>query len=375
MSETQNALRPSRAVRWAVGVGTAIMAAIALVLFFLLTLTTNNRVLYERNYGWLFGVNVVVALLLLAVLLWVAVRLLLRLRRGRFGSRLLVKLAAIFALVGLMPGLLIYYVSYQFVSRSIESWFDVKVEGALAAGVSLASATLEMQVSETAARARSLSAQLSQTSDATAGLVLERIRDQLGASDLLLWNAAGQLVASVGQSRYRLDQERPTAQQLRTVRQQRAIGQLEGLDELPDVTRPEALRNVRVSALVLVPNPGMGLVAEPRYLQAVVPLPPVLVDNAVAVQEAGAVAVVLEMVPARLASKISKILTIPTIGIGAGDGCDGQVLVWTDMAGMTSWSPSFSKQFGRVGDALRDAATDYCAAVKSRSFPDDSHSF
>ena len=118
-----------------------------------------------------------------------------------------------------MPGLLIYYVSYQFVSRSIESWFDVKVEGALAAGVSLASATLEMQVSETAARARSLSAQLSQTSDATAGLVLERIRDQLGASDLLLWNAAGQLVASVGQSRYRLDQERPSAQQLRTVRQ------------------------------------------------------------------------------------------------------------------------------------------------------------
>ena len=107
MSETQNALRPSRAVRWALGVGTAIMAAIALVLFFLLTLTTNNRVLYERNYGWLFGVNVVVALLLLAVLLWVAVRLLLRLRRGRFGSRLLVKLAAIFALVGLMPGLLI----------------------------------------------------------------------------------------------------------------------------------------------------------------------------------------------------------------------------------------------------------------------------
>ena len=286
MSETQNALRPSRAVRWALGVGAAIMAAIALVLFFLLTLTTNNRVLYERNYGWLFGVNVVVALLLLAVLLWVAVRLLLRLRRGRFGSRLLVKLAAIFALVGLMPGLLIYYVSYQFVSRSIESWFDVKVEGALAAGVSLASATLEMQVSETAARARSLSAQLSQTSDATAGLVLERIRDQLGASDLLLWNAAGQLVASVGQSRYRLDQERPTAQQLRTVRQQRAIGQLEGLDELPDVTRPEALRNVRVSALVLVPNPGMGLVAEPRYLQAIVPLPPVLVDNAVAVQEA-----------------------------------------------------------------------------------------
>lgn len=286
MSETQTAHSPSRAVRWALGVGSAIMAAIGLVLFFLLTLTTNNRVLYERNYGWLFGVNVAVAVLLLAVLAWMALRLLLRLRRGRFGSRLLVKLAAIFALVGLMPGLLIYYVSYQFVSRSIESWFDVKVEGALAAGVSLAGATLELQASETASRARSLSAQLSQTPDSTAGLVLERIRDQLGASDVLLWNASGQLVASVGQSRYRLDQERPSAQQLRNVRQQRAVGQIEGLEELPEVARPEVLRNVRVKAMVLVPSPGMGLVVEPRYLQATVPLPPVLVDNAIAVQEA-----------------------------------------------------------------------------------------
>ena len=100
-----------------------------------------------------------------------------------------------------------------------------------------------------------------------------------------------------------------------------------------------------------------------------------LIDDAVAVQEAGASAVVLEMVPARVAAKITKILTIPTIGIGAGDRCDGQVLVWTDMAGMTSWSPSFSKQFGRVGEALRQAATDYCGAVKGREFPEASHSF
>lgn len=100
-----------------------------------------------------------------------------------------------------------------------------------------------------------------------------------------------------------------------------------------------------------------------------------LISDAVAVQEAGAFAVVLEMVPARLATKITKILTIPTIGIGAGPGCDGQVLVWTDMAGMTNWSPSFSKVFGNVGQSLRDAATSYCSAVKGREFPDDSHSF
>ncbi|MHB8950963.1 MAG: sensor histidine kinase, partial [Rhodoferax sp.] len=121
----QTLARQSRAVRWTVGVGAAIMSAIGMVLLFMLTLATNNRALYERNYAWLFGVNVLVAVLLLAVLAWVGVRLVVRLRRGRFGSRLLVKLAAIFALVGLLPGLLIYVVSYQFVTRSIESWFDV----------------------------------------------------------------------------------------------------------------------------------------------------------------------------------------------------------------------------------------------------------
>ena len=133
----------SRALRWTVGVGTAIMAAIGLVLLFLLTQATNNREMYERNYARLFTVNMVVAGLLLLIIGWIIARLLSRLRRKRFGSRLLLKLAAIFALAGFAPGVLIYVVSYQFVSRSIESWFDVKVEGALDAGLNLGRVTLE----------------------------------------------------------------------------------------------------------------------------------------------------------------------------------------------------------------------------------------
>ncbi|MFL6691794.1 MAG: PAS domain-containing sensor histidine kinase, partial [Ramlibacter sp.] len=133
----------SRAIRWAILVGAAVMVAIAIVLMFLLTQATGNRELYERNYGRLFAINMVVAGLLLVVIGWVVVRLASRLRRGKFGSRLLVKLAAIFALVGFVPGLLIYTVSYQFVSRSIESWFDVKVEGALDAGLNLGRVTLD----------------------------------------------------------------------------------------------------------------------------------------------------------------------------------------------------------------------------------------
>lgn len=100
-----------------------------------------------------------------------------------------------------------------------------------------------------------------------------------------------------------------------------------------------------------------------------------VVEDAVAVQEAGAAAVVLEMVPADLASRITSILEIPTIGIGAGPETDGQVLVWSDMAGMTDWQPSFVQVFGQVGEALSKASTDYVAAVKSRSFPTREHSF
>lgn len=273
----------SRAIRWAIGVGVAVMCAIGLVLMFLLTLATNNRALYERNYNWLLGVNILVALLLLSVLIWVGTRLVVRLRRGRFGSRLLLKLAGIFAVVGVVPGLLIYVVSYQFVSRSIESWFDVRVEGALTAGVSLARVTLDTMAADMANKTRTASTQLAQVPDAAAGLVLERIRDQLGATDVVLWSASGQFIGSVGQSRFSLSPERPAQQQFRNARQQRTTFQIEGLDDISD---PAAAENARVRALVAVVNPGVGVLAEPRYLQATLPLPPALVANAIAVQEA-----------------------------------------------------------------------------------------
>ena len=114
-------LRTSRAFRWAVGVGLGVVAALSLVLLFMLAQATGNRELYERYYAVLFALNVALASLLLAVIVWLVLRMAVRLRRGKFGSRLLVKLAAIFALVGLLPGVLIYVVSYQFVNRSIES--------------------------------------------------------------------------------------------------------------------------------------------------------------------------------------------------------------------------------------------------------------
>jgi nitrogen fixation/metabolism regulation signal transduction histidine kinase len=278
------AARRARAMRWAVGVGAALVTAIGLVLMFLLAQATNNRALYERYYVRLFGINVVVAVLLVLVIGWVAFRLLRRLRQGKFGSRLLIKLAAIFALVGVVPGALVYVVSYQFVARSIESWFDVKVEGALDAGLNLGRATLDSLSDDLAAKTRAASAQLVQVPDASAGLVLERIRDQLQASDVVLWTGTGQLVASAGTSRFQLNPERPTSQQLRQVRADRAIAHIEGLDETapPGATLPPA----SVRALAMVQRPGFDFDTAPRFLQVTQPLPPAVVANALAVQEA-----------------------------------------------------------------------------------------
>src|SRR5438105_8633953 len=179
----------SKATRWAWIISLVAITVAILVLSFLLSIATNNRQLYERHYAWLFWVNVAVAGFLVLVIGIAAVRLFLRVQRGKFGSRMLLKLAAIFALVGVVPGVLIYTVSYQFVSRSIESWFDVKVEGALDAGLNLGRATLDTLSGDLASKARSAAGQLAETPDASAGLTLERIRDQLGASDVVLWSA------------------------------------------------------------------------------------------------------------------------------------------------------------------------------------------
>src|SRR2546427_13140082 len=108
----------TKSARWAWLVSLIAITGAGGVLVFLLSIASNNRALYERHYVWLFWVNVAVAGFLVLVICIAGMRLSLRVRRGKFGSRMLAKLAAIFALVGVVPGVLIYTVSYQFVSRS-----------------------------------------------------------------------------------------------------------------------------------------------------------------------------------------------------------------------------------------------------------------
>jgi len=101
-----------------------------------------------------------------------------------------------------------------------------------------------------------------------------------------------------------------------------------------------------------------------------------LVEDARALQDAGAFAVVLEMVPAPVAARVTQALDIPTVGIGAGAGTDAQVLVWSDFAGLRSGrSPRFVKKYADLRGTLLDAARAYAADVESGAFPDAGHSF
>ena len=101
-----------------------------------------------------------------------------------------------------------------------------------------------------------------------------------------------------------------------------------------------------------------------------------IVEDALSVQEAGAFMVTLECIPDKLASLITDILDIPTIGIGAGNGCDGQVLVYHDMLGMfTDFKPKFVKHFGNIGEEMTKAFVSYRDEVKSKAYPAAEHTF
>lgn len=273
---------PRTQLRWLIAVSTAVVLALGLVLLFLLTQATDNRELYEHNYRQLFVVNMVVAALLMAIIAWLGVRLLLRLRKGKFGSRLLIKIAATFALVGFLPGLLIYGVSYQFVSRSIESWFDVKVEGALDAGLSLGRASIDNLSTDLAQKSRGYAAQLAAAGDAEATLIVERAREQLGAEDVVYWTNNGQAIASAGASRFSINPSQPTSAQMRQAKTLGAFTVVEGLDDSDESTPSKA----RIQVLVWVTPASLGFSSEPRVLQVSKAIPTSLVSNALAVESA-----------------------------------------------------------------------------------------
>jgi nitrogen fixation/metabolism regulation signal transduction histidine kinase len=280
----QPAPRMTKASRWAWIISSVAATGAGLVLAFLLSITTNNPLLYERHYSWLFWVNVTVAGLLILVIGIAAIRLFLRVRRGKFGSRLLLKLAAIFALVGVVPGVLIYTVSYQFVSRSIESWFDVRVESALDAGLKLGKSTLDATLADVANKTRVAAQRLGDTPGATQPLALERLREQLAAQDIAIVSASGQMVLNTSSTATRLMPDRPSASLLRQARIQRVVSELVGLDE--DAVTKGSANAASARAIALIPANTFALGEEERYVLVTQLLPRSLASNALAVQSA-----------------------------------------------------------------------------------------
>jgi nitrogen fixation/metabolism regulation signal transduction histidine kinase len=273
----------TKANRWAWIISLVALTGAVLVLAFLLSIATNNRALYERHYVWLFWVNVAVAAFLMLFIGVSAVRLLVRVRHGKFGSRMLLKLAATFALVGVIPGLLIYTVSFQFVSRSIESWFDVRVEGALDAGLNLGRGTLDALVGDLGNKTRVAAERLGERpTDARdlQPLVLERLREQLSAQDVAIVGAGGQIILSAGGSASALLPERPSSILLRNARMARVVSQLEGLED------DAAAGAARIRALAFIPSANFVLAQQDRYLMVTQQVPTALAANALAVQSA-----------------------------------------------------------------------------------------
>lgn len=272
----------TRTARWGWVITLVTLTGVAGVLAFMLSVgTTSERGFFERHYHWLFWVNVAVAAVLTLVILVAAVRLFMRVRRGRFGSRLLFKLAGIFALVGVVPGVMIYAVSYQFVNRSIETWFDVKLATALEAGLNLGRGTLDALVADLGNKTRDAADQLSDASTPQL-LALERLRDKLGARTVAIVGGKGQILLESGGDTRQLTPDRPSDSMLTRARGGVPASQLEGLED-----ETEALQGgAQIRALALLPNTELRLGLGERYLMVVQRVPASMLSNALAVQAA-----------------------------------------------------------------------------------------
>ncbi|MET0963908.1 MAG: PAS domain-containing sensor histidine kinase, partial [Noviherbaspirillum sp.] len=213
----------SRVLRYVLVFGGAITG----ILLFLLASASENSQFFDQNYSWLLGLNALIAVLLLGVVATLLLRLYQRYKQGRFGSRLMTRLVMLFALIGILPGTLIYVVSVQFVSRSIESWFDVRVESALEAGLNLGRTALDSSMADLNAKARAMALELSDYSDASQITQLSRLRDQSQLQEALIVTSSNRVVASAGGNLGSLVPELPTAAMLSQARMTRGYAAIE----------------------------------------------------------------------------------------------------------------------------------------------------
>ncbi len=271
------------------------VAVTALLLLVLLAAASANTEFFDRYYSWLYAANIAVALVFLLIVLALVGMILVRLRKGKFGTRLLAKLAVFFALVGVVPGTIIYVVSYQFVSRSIESWFDVNVETALTSGLNLGRGMLDASLSDLQTKAQVMAEQLAGAAATNTTLTLLRMRDQFGVQEAMLVESVRSVSGAspdlhvVAQASNNITSlmpdDLPTSIMLAQARG-RGYAAIEGeVDGDPHARGAKG--SLRLRVVVRVPDANTSLLqpAE-RFLQLTQPVSPSLARNADSVQRA-----------------------------------------------------------------------------------------
>ena len=212
----------SRALRWLL----LVLACLAAIAVFLLATATANTELFAGHYNTLILVNGALVALLMLLVGWQLVQLWRKHRRGVFGSRLAIRLVLLFAMVAVLPGALVYAVSVQFLGRSIESWFDVRVDRAMEGGLNLGRSSLDYLLKETTNRATSIAGALA---DAPGGAAanLARAAEQAGVYEAALYGTAGNVLAVGGIGGSMRTPDPLPGEALRRGRQQQTYAQVE----------------------------------------------------------------------------------------------------------------------------------------------------
>ena len=188
----------NQVLRYALVVGCAVVC----ILLFLLASASANSEFLGRYYGWLIGLIGAVAFVLLAFVAVALGRLYSRHKAGKFGSRLMARLVLLFAGIGILPGVVIFMVSVNFVSHSIDSWFDVKIESAIESGLNLGRAALDESLAELGATAQTAAATLAGQGDMSAQPVLARLlADTSGLQSAMLVDEKGAVLAAALEDR------------------------------------------------------------------------------------------------------------------------------------------------------------------------------
>jgi nitrogen fixation/metabolism regulation signal transduction histidine kinase len=244
---------------------------LGIVLLFMLATASANSPLFSQHYALLLGANALISAILF-VLVFIRLRRLWREHRaGVFGSRLKLRLVVMLAVMALLPGALVYGVSMQFAVKSIESWFDVRVDTALDGGLALGRSVLDAQQSGLLDKGRGLSLELGD-SDFISAQQMSRLRERVSAKTLTLFSPTGQTLVSATSSDSSLIPPMPSLSQLRQARQGRGIATTDG--DVGD--------GLIVRALVPVYLAG----GEIRILQLTDVVPPDIASSAASVEDA-----------------------------------------------------------------------------------------